>query len=323
MTEVMEKVAVIAGLEIEWKCPFSHDEDADDYENDFIGTGAKLGKKLETGRPTSNNPDYGGEDELVRDLDPRRRPGHPFERSENAAPITLVDRAGRARGWPVACAAHHLIPAQASLARSFLLKWLIKKGETASVKKRGSVKRVSGHVANHVGYDVNGSQNGIWLPGPYAMKGIWKEFADVDDKEEEVPESDDMAGSPADERPQESTQFDYAVVTMNSARAQFHDSHPDYSDFVLEALNLIASRLTVFKQERACDRCDEKIGRMNVPAPYSLIERLNCVSSRLKSRLENGPEFWKKNLYTSGKALEYMNRPGYTSPGAPAPKPTG
>ena len=56
MTEVMEKVAVIAGLEIEWKCPFSHDEDADDYENDFIGTGAKLGKKLETGRPTSNNP---------------------------------------------------------------------------------------------------------------------------------------------------------------------------------------------------------------------------------------------------------------------------
>ena len=185
----------------------------------------------------------------------------------------------------------------------------------------GSVKRVTGHVANHVGYDVNGSQNGIWLPGPYAMKGVWKEFADVAGIEEEVPENDDEASSPADERPQESAQFDYAVAAMKSARAQFHDSHPDYSRFVLDALNLIASRLEVFEQERACDLCAEKIRRMKVPAPYALIGRLNGVSSRLRSRLENGPEFWRKNLYTSSKSLEYMNRPGYTSLGVPVAKP--
>jgi hypothetical protein len=68
--------------------------------------------------------------------------------------------------FPLTCAAHHLIPAQASLRDSTLVKWLVH----GSVKAQTKDGKGTGKLSHNVGYDVNGSQNGIWLPGPYALR---------------------------------------------------------------------------------------------------------------------------------------------------------
>ena len=314
MTELLESVAVIAGTEEKWPCPFSHDPTPKSHANDFIGEGSTLGGRLEAGEPTSRNPDYGGNAKLDAELDPRRRPGHPLNKDENRLPINLQWN-DLVRPWPVTCAAHHLIPAQASLARSDLLPWLIDKSSPGTIKRGESTANVSGLVQNDVGYDVNGAQNGVWLPGPYAMRGIWTAFVSGVDSEDEPPADAGTAVSAGDGPPETpSSQFDYAVAAMRKARAQFHDSHVEYSKFVLEALNLVAAKMVHIKMTSSCDQCRDKLEKDGIPPPYSLIRRLDGIASRLRMRLEGTPTAWRRNLYTSGRALEYMKRPTHSPP---------
>lgn len=310
--EIGEVIAVaIAGTDEGWECPFSHEPEPGDHENVFVGTGTKLGKNMEAGKSTSNNKEYGGGDKVKADSNPGTRRGHTLNKAENPRPLTLMGSEGTESRYPLTCAAHHLIPAQASLAKSELLPWLIKKGETGTIKSGKSTQKVPGEVDNHVGYDVNGAENGVWLPGPYAMKRIWAAFAGGDDEEEEEPDTPEATEPEGPVGASPETQFDYAVAAMILADGQFHDSHPEYSKKVKDMLDKIAARLDAIAIPESCEKCAERIAEGGVPAPYTLITRLNGVSSRLRSFLEHTPEFWSEVLYTSKKALEYMNEPDH------------
>ena len=310
MTQILEKINVIAGTGGKWTCPFSHDADPKDYENDFIGHGKTLGDRLEHAQSTGRNPDYAASG-LQQELDPKHRPGHAMNRAVDRLPIYLVYNDLR-RPWPVKCAAHHLLPGGASLSKSNLVPWLVKKGTTANAgSKKGKMRPHTGLVLNNVGYDVNGAQNGVWVPGNYAMRGIWRDFS-VDEEDDDPEEGASEAGE--DLSP--SSKFEYAVTAMRLANAQFHDAHEKpYSRFVLRALNAVAAKMKKIVEAPACEEgCKEKIEKFGPPPPYSLVLRMDAMAKRLRTLLEGGPLSWKPNIITSKFAMMYMNDPTYLPP---------
>jgi hypothetical protein len=319
MSEIGEIIA-FGGNNIEWECPFSHDPEKEkDYHNEFIGVGTKLRKNMAKGVSSINNPQY-DQDELKKELDPREQKDNPLNEQNAPSPVKLIIN-GKLTKWSVVCAAHHCIPAQEALKPSDLLPWLTKNEETCKIKPGKNVKPKVGKVKYNVGYNVNGAQNGVWLPGPYAMKGVWRTLSaypatlsEQPDTENEDPNVPDIHSSHY-AAPLESTQFDYAVQAMNLASAQFHDRHKDYSDVVLRSLNQIAKRLQLFSDINAgkcCDKCAQRIKNdKSIPPPYSIVVRLNQSSKRLRHYLEGTPFVWNKMLFTSERSLKYMEHPKY------------
>jgi hypothetical protein len=175
----------------------------------------------------------------------------------------------------VLSAAHHLIPGNASLRKSALFK-------SRYLWKDGEAR-------GNIGYNVNSGPNGVWLPGNYAMRP-W------------------MVRSPEFQR-------QYAYAAMLEARAQFHDAHERYSEFVLNGLNKIHDKLEAI-QTLWCPEQGKRVqeGRERNPEEdnplYSLVARLHTVSSRMRSLLTGSPKDWKRNVWTSRFALELMNAPG-------------
>jgi hypothetical protein len=155
--EMGELIAVELVADTIDQCPFDHSTEApEDIENDLVGVGTTLGQKMTDGEGTRT-----GQTGLGKDPQPRDAPGHSLHNQEK--PIWLPEYDPEL--FPLTCAAHHLIPAQASLRDSKLVKWLVH-GSVSSQTKSG---KGQGKLSHNVGYDVNGSQNGIWLPGPYAL----------------------------------------------------------------------------------------------------------------------------------------------------------
>jgi hypothetical protein len=310
-----EKVHVIAGTNPKWKCPFAHEPEQKDFTNDFAGSGKTLGGNLETGKPTSTNPpEFSGSPTLPVEKDPRHRPGHALNRALDPRPIKMTWNS-RPLNWGVTCAAHHLLPSADGFKRSAIVPWLVKKGQTAQVGTKGrKLASFTGKVDNHVGYDLNGAQNGVWLPGPYYMYGVWTNFTSGLDPEDEVPPTGAPSGG--EMMPEDySSQLEYAVVAMRKANAQFHDSHRrPYSAFVVRVLNAIANKMQKIVDTAECPDCRAKIQNSGPPAPYSLILRLNASGGRLRNLLEGGPTGWKPNIITSKWALEYMKKPTYEPP---------
>jgi A nuclease family of the HNH/ENDO VII superfamily with conserved AHH len=164
-------------------------------------------------------------------------------------------------------AAHHLIPGNASLKEvPNLLKYM----------KKGQV------VRGDIGYDVNSRENGVWLPGSYAVTARsvhdtkWSDYAHQDS---------------------------YALAAMKRAGGQFHDAHPRYSLKVKSALNQIADRIKVRHPEK-CPGCDETLSDKARP-PYGLVGRLNALSRVQRRFLSGPPRKWpvETGYYTSDRAL--------------------
>lgn len=314
--EIGELITVVAFGKENWECPLPHDTDKyEDFPNEFTGSGSTLGDRMNSAKSTSNNPSLGCTPE--KDVDPGQTPGHalsklPSEPLEHRLPVNLLSPYGGVKPWPVTCAAHHLIPAQASLRDSALLPWLIKQGKPDKVKSTTSEWTVDGYLLASVGYDVNGAENGVWLPGPYAMQGIWSEFLAFPDEENENPVGN-VPGNTATAAPMEeqSSQFDYAVVAMKKARAQFHDAHPDYSKVVKEALDLISAKMVASTAPKFCDKCPERKSTDPLPPSYRLVTKLNHVSARLRVGVTGSPLSWHPSLYTSKKALEFLKYPSH------------
>jgi len=315
--DIGELVTFVAHGADKWECPFPHNEPKyDDYPNEFMGSGSTLGDNMAARVSTSNNPKVSLNPDA--NIKPAERPGHklsklPGEPVEHWRPVQLENpyHAGRIDRWPVTCAAHHLIPAQASLRDSALLGYLIKQGKPDKVKTSKRQYTKDGYLLASVGYNVNGAENGEWLPGPYAMRGVWSAFNAFPDEEDENP-PDDSGLSPDAAMPEDpSTQFDYAVVTMKKAWGQFHDAHPDYSKVVKLALNTIAAKMVESSDAAFCEECPDRKEDDPLPPPHYLLARLNGISKRLWFRVSGTPSSWHPDLFTSKKALEYMNRPSH------------
>lgn len=320
MTQLGEAVAIGVLSEFEVECPLDHsDLTPIKSENNFVGDGGTLGKNMEAAKSAitykPNLPDT-----------PAKRP-YPETDANNSWPV-MVD----GHSYPVTCAAHHLIPAQAALKKSVALhKWMVYKKQSEPLGGSGSA---SGKVWADVGYDVNGVENGVWLPGNYAVGGgtggtaEWTSAPSALDNEK-------ASAKTAPPAPPQSRQLtgvrhtffnnnrkgQYVMGATHLFNAQFHDSHGDYSLFVTGILDKIAQTYQERKLdlEPSCPKCKERLKKVadeGIPTHFMLAHRLNSVSDRL-SRYLIGKR-GHAQVYTSswgrGAHLEGMHMVSSNSP---------
>jgi len=303
------------------QCPFDHEEEEPpNVENDLIGVGGTLARRMKNAEGTHKYEKIKGDFKVTPIKNPNDDPKHPFYKKAKVVKIAAGDDEGTVYEYPVSCAAHHCIPAQEALKSSLLLAFMVKKGDSEPLKG-GSYSK--GVVWSDVGYDVNGSQNGVFLPGSYAVgggqggMGVWASTEDGDeDKPENPANSVPDAGSnkltgklyeiAADNR-----KWQYVKQAVRLCPGQFHDRHLDYSLFVRDILQKIFENYralymsSIFRTE--CSKCKErksKLANRGIPTPYGLVARLNGVSERLKGFL-NGST-WRINIYTSRWGKAYM-----------------
>ena len=348
MTQLGEPVDIGILVESETKCPFDHSEPKPpNVKNDLIGVGTTLAKRMEAGDSTHLYSKYRTAQEAV--LNPKNVSGHALFQSgaRKPRPVVLqiwkdVDDEPRRHTYPVTCAAHHCIPAQETLKQCpQLLEFMVKKGSTEKLKDDSFS---DGVVWSDVGYDVNGLENGVFLPGNYAVgggrggMGVW-EGDDDDDDDDEAPEADaggddgdEDAVSLDDDEPildsapssnaLNGTSFNvdpnnrkwrYVARAMKLTPGQFHDRHENYSDFVLDILLKIHAEYQVLKERKydaaECPDCKErakKLKKLGVPTPYGLVARLNSLSKRLAGLLR-GPG-WSPLVYTSKWVKNYLDK---------------
>lgn len=171
---------------------------------------------------------------------------------------------------PVSVAAHHLIPGNASLKQSELFK------SNEYLWKDGAAK-------SNIGYNINSSPNGIWLPGNYAVRP-WS------------PKTE-----PVKER--------YAHAAIEAWKCQFHDAHEQYSVKVKDALNKIFDKL----EDQESLWCPEAADKQKPPPEergnlYAIVARLNTLSGRMGKMLRFPTSNWFKNIFTSRFSESYMNK---------------
>lgn len=172
-------------------------------------------------------------------------------------------------------AAHHLIPGNAALRKSQLFE-------------SGEYLWADGSKKGNIMYNVNSSPNGWWLPGNYAMRP-WGTLG------------------AAFEAQRGHKAMEYVTKSIDAWKAQFHDSHENYSLFVLECLNQLYDKLE-HNRLVVCPEAKEKPSRNpeeDQPI-YVLVQRLHTISSRMKRMLVFPTTNWKRNVYTSTFVLEYM-----------------
>lgn len=216
--------------------------------------------------------------------------------SGDEPPIQIGDR-----GYPLSIAAHHLIPGKDSLPESNIKKFV---WATYNV------------IKNDIGYDVDGAENGVWLPTHQALSaglGKAKTIVIQDDTHPE-PTGPGMSYRQLSKRakaPKENelelstTKFipTYTQLAMKELDAQFHDSHKPYSLKVIDRLDKYAVALN--DKVGYCDECSKK-GEPFSP-PHGLVFILNSVSQYYQGKLKGPPTSWDREIYTSDWSLHYMS----------------
>lgn len=185
-------------------------------------------------------------------------------------PITVNGTKHQAHYTP-----HHLLPGNASWPRTKLRKWVDKR---------------PGNISGHIGYNVNGFDNGVSLPanaGYAAETGkSWKAYRQ---------------------------QADYARAAMDATKPtnQFHDAHPAYNAFVTNVLDKISEKLDNRVKKNGHPGCGKKncagATKKKKPydPPYQLGDRLARVALRLEGYLVSSPSRWRMPIFTSRFALMY------------------
>jgi hypothetical protein len=321
MAQIGEAVAVTMIDTDELKCPFDHQApEPPKVTNDLIGKGGTLATRMKGAVGTHLYAKIKNDYKVDKLPNPRNVTGHPF--FEKATCVVVEDKTHENKAalvgkYPVTCAAHHCIPAQESLKESRLLEFMIEKGDTEKLKDDSYTGKT---VWSDVGYDVNGSQNGIWLPGSYAVgggRGGSGQWAPNDDEDED---DEDEGGAPADAAELTGRQYhiddanrcwQYVKQAMALCPGQFHDRHADYSYFVGTVLNKIfdnyANLKKVMVDNKQCPDCKERaktIEKHGIPTPYGMVARLNVSADNLKTYL--GGRVWRITIYTSKWAKNYM-----------------
>jgi len=280
--DIGESIAVEIATDIAEQCPFktadppSVTEEPENIAKDDLpsvagvqrNSGGTLGKNL----TNASNGAAGTVNDLFPAAAPSAQPARDTKRDNGGR----VKVAGDTADYPFTVAAHHLIPGEASLARSRLYQKYMTKGGTIKTRSGKSFT-----VKEHIGYNVNGAHNGMWLPGNYAIrrstsprKGVsWGKLP---------PEFDNWC-------------FEYMRACCAKLSRQFHDSHPTYSTKVLGVLNRMHREFLLHQ-----DVCKECEGKTEVAPPYMVKAKLYNLSTYLAGRLRAVPtEKWKVPWYTS------------------------
>lgn len=299
--------------EMSTKCPFSEagqanlkksaesiaDDDLDSVQELQKNDGGVLGENLSAG----NN---GVADGGPFPPDDFRFAQPPIDTYRGRMSRVYVDGYRDAKGgdFPFSVAAHHVIPGNASLYRSSL-KAFLGPGSVTSLNNREY------KIVGEIGYDVNGSHNGVWLPGNYAIKTARPERRSRDGKRT-LPAREGTSPidgvSWAELGPElEEWQFDYVASACKAGRGQFHDSHErPYSASVRAYLNKITVSLSHHLD--SCEVCS-KPATTEIPPPFRVKRRLYALSKRLRQYVMGHPTSWKTPWFTSQKWLpRYFNR---------------
>ncbi len=277
MTQLGEMIAV-GVMKLEGSdCPFDHDPgEPPEISNQLKGSGSTLGTSL-----------AGASTTVVHAPNRRTPPAavpYPPTPAIGSRPISIDGF-----DYPVTCAAHHLIPAGGSLKHaSELLEWM--------EKSKG--------VWANLGYDVNGAENGAWLPGNYAVggngTGDWvRERSILPDGEEDsapvlpkIPtpnqRNTDLHGYLHDF--DEGRKRHYVLQATQLHRGQFHDAHPDYNDLVLKTLKELGLKYKKrFPYAVAfcpdCKTAQQKRESFGRPTPFKIAHQLNSISGKLRGYL--------------------------------------
>jgi len=254
-----------------------------EQEND----GGTLGKNLGKGEPGSKGTvggPYPPDDHLKTDQPQDSKPdrGEKYVYVEGAGGyVTDV--------FPYVVAAHHLIPGKGSLAVSEL-KPFMTAGDSVTTESGKSWK-----IACHIGYNVNGAHNGIWLPGNYAIRKPNKSWYKSPDASKKWSELGDHPWC-----------INYVAAVSKITQRQFHDAHKKYNEAVEELLNKIATKL--YAHQDKCKLCAKKMNGKITP-PYFIKQRLYNISNYLHRQLSGFPSDWKRPWYASNKWRDKVYSP--------------
>jgi hypothetical protein len=205
--------------------------------------------------------------------------------------------------YPVQFAPHHLIPGNESLKNNPILAYM---GDAGSIPGHYKTAGVESQVEQgYIGYDVNAATNGVWLPSPYALSNSnkWPADAGIDalKKRRRTKDLDELI------RESEKFKMAFAAAAIDDAgdgQLQFHMRHADYSKDVRGILGAMATKLW-WLSTKGCPLQREKTkkGEKCDPPPYGLVDRLNVLSSHLRTLVTGA--LWRPNLYTDGLTAEY------------------
>lgn len=284
--ELAEPIAI--GVVNEWrgKCPFPHKK-SEKVENDLTKDSKKLGTALDKGYSTRlwivEGDEYKPKKQQVLKVKyPRTEIFTGRPPNKHQAKVEFLDDGDEYA--PYSGAAHHLIPTYASFKKATrLMKYV----------KQGSI------ISGDIGYDVNGAQNGIWLPTSTAFGRMLKaKLITVQGKK---------AGTSFSRLSPDTKQL-YKEAVMKKTSRQFHDAHPAYSQFVLGILRKLTLHMTNLQVKLDCKKCEEiKNNDKKVKPPYGLVDRLNSVGGRLRGKLTGGARGWRAPIFTSTSAKDYSD----------------
>ncbi len=343
--QIGEAVAVTMITDVEDECPFDHElEEPPEVKNELVGKGSQLATNMNNGTSTNSyapfTPDKASN---KRGKLPQKDPNHQFHRGrdDKGRCLTIEFNDGTSKNYPVSCSAHHLVPSQESLKDHDLLQYMCKKGSSGDHNHGFS----AGKVWSDAGYNTNGSENGVYLPGSYAVGGgrggliVWYPLGADEDKEhdtdyievDKLPPSeyqDFLISGEKGKIKHDNACWHYVSKAMKLAPGQFHDRHVKYSEeVVVEALNNIFKmykKYDILENPSSCDQCEKKrkdIEEKGIPTPYTVVKRLEFVSSKLRGYLNASAGSWKRNVFTSEWVNAYMKeviRQGNTQAAADA-----
>lgn len=298
MSQVGEAVSVMIIKIAEEKCPWKQ-PDADDVEvkdenpmkddRDSVAklqgnNGGILGQNLinaSSGKRSTIN-------SICPPPSPAKQEGRIDTRRTRGSEKIYVSADGKK--YPYTVAAHHLIPGKASLAPSDVYNYMEAGKKVSSSPEQGGFTWT---IQKHIGYNVNGSHNGIWLPGNYAIRRRHSPVRRVSWSGLEAAGMGDWCIS-------------YIAALSKKTNRQFHDSHTLYNTKVLKQLNKIATAL--LNHQIGCKECQDKNGKEILP-PYSLKNRLYAISQCLHQMVSGNLRSWSKSYLTSDRLRRILGNP--------------
>lgn len=182
---------------------------------------------------------------------------------------------------------HHLIPGNAAMAKSNVEEW---------------TRDTKGTIKQDVGYNIDGADNGIWLP--HLPHIHWTSYQN---KKKKVRFSD-IYGKWSELEPYQ--QAWVGAVVMGDTRLQMHyTDHDDpyahvnnlttYDDEALKRCNLLADLMKKFWSKK----CPKEKNKKPLDPPYGIVLRLNLQSLYMKQRISGPPKKWKS--WVSPLAQDY------------------
>lgn len=306
MTQLGEAVGVALLTDATEKCPFktpqppsmtkeNEDPEKDDtpaVEDAQDNDGGKLGRNVVSGSSGTE----GTWNELGAEPPVYKMPREDTRRTNIKATVKADGK-----DYPFTVAAHHCIPGEASLHPSLLFEKFMEKDGEMQLQTNTGMKTYK--LKENIGYNVNGSHNGVWLPGSYAIR----------------PGTSPVAGKSWGDLSETGTEgtwrISYMAAVVRTAHGQFHDAHTHYNNHVKQMLNKLA--FLVGLHIVACKECQDRKDPM--PPPYVLKARLYRLSRSLRLQVKAGPHRWKLTLMTSdqvktdilandGRMQEFLNQ---------------